>query len=54
MEWLPIIVIAGIIVLVVGGTKFAPKIVGDTKQGIDAWSNEIKKATNKNDEASAE
>ncbi len=58
MEWLPVLVVIGVIVLVLGGKKFAPKIVGKStelaeksaeqaKEGVNAWSNEISKAFTK-------
>ena len=37
MEWIPVIVIAGVAVLFFGGKKFAPKIIGQGKEGANAW-----------------
>ena len=44
MEWIPVIVVVGAAVLFFGGKKFAPKIVGQGKEGANAWMEEAKKA----------
>lgn len=46
MEWIPVIVIAGVAVLFFGGKKFAPKIIGQGKEGANAWMTEAKNAFN--------
>ena len=46
MEWIPVVVIVGIAVLFFGGKKFAPKIIGQGKEGANAWMNEAKSAFN--------
>ena len=44
MEWIPVIVIVGAAVLFFGGKKFAPKIIGQGKEGANAWMTEAKNA----------
>ena len=44
MEWIPVVAVIGIAVLFFGGKKVAPKIIGQGKEGADAWMKEAKNA----------